>query len=128
MPHTPSPVEGFRLPWTEGARAYPEADTFAAAREGFKRRRKSVMFHMPNSGEAGTRTCVTCGGSLAEPALAFKRDLPNDTHLESPAGKSPDKWSTWYYDPARKAVVGGQHYICSWSMLLGHISSLREAF
>lgn len=128
MSRTASPVKGFRLPWTEGAHAYPEADTFAAAREGFKRRRKSVMFHMPNSGEAGTHKCVTCGGLLSEPALAFTRNMGNDTRVESPAGTKPDKHSTWYYDPTRKAVVGGQHYICSWSILLGRISSMREAF
>jgi hypothetical protein len=124
MARTASPVKGFRLPWTEGAYAYPEADTFAAAKEGFKRRRKSVVFHMPNTGEAGNEECVVCHGTLKEPALALSKPMPNNVRVEHSAATTPDKWSTWYYDPQRKAVVGGRHYICSWSFLLGTISSL----
>lgn len=128
MPHTASPVKGFRLHWTEGAHAYPEADTFAAAKEGFKRRRKSVMFHMANSGEAGDQPCATCGGLLREPAREFTRQMPENVRVESPAGTRPDKWSTWYYHPQTKSVIGGQHYLCSWSMLLGDISVAGRRF
>lgn len=126
MTRTVSTVQGFRLPWTQGACAYPEADTFAAAKEGFKRRRKAVMFHMPNTGEAGDQDCAYCGGTLREPARAASKDHGNNTRSEQSAAEKPDKWSTWYYVPASKSVVGGVHYMCSWSNLMGMISSIRQ--
>lgn len=103
----------FRKPWTNGAYAYFEADTFAAAREGFKRKRKSLIFHMSNDGEAGDRKCVTCGGTLREASL-----LPGSSG-------SPDRWSTWTYSPERKAVGNGQHYVCSWQSLLNRIFKIE---
>ena len=121
MPHTISPVQGYRNPWTQGAHAYPEADTFAAAKEGMKRKRKPVMFHMPNTGEAGDQPCITCGAKL--------RDLPDTEKapFETTGGThKADKWSTWHYDPKSKKVVGGQHYGCSWGTLLIRISQIRS--
>lgn len=115
----------FRLPWTSGAHAYPEADTFAAAKEGFKRRRKSVMFHMSNDGEAGLIPCAYCHGKLAAPALAASAEHGNNTRSESPASLTVDKWSTWHYSPRDKSIRGGMHYVCSWSNLLGDITALR---
>jgi len=123
---TTQTVTGFRLPWTGGAHAYPEADTFSAAKEGFKRRRKGVMFHMPNTGEAGAQSCAYCGGILAEPALAASKDHGNNTRSEQSAAVKPDRFSTWHYDPRGKRVIGGVHYQCSWSNLLGAISSIRS--
>lgn len=99
-------IPEFRLPWTYGAKAYPEADTFAAAREGFKRRRKTVIFHMTNDGEAGDRLCVVCGIALREPSEGRDR---------------PDLHSTWDYSPEHKAVGNGRHYICSWTALMNRI-------
>lgn len=113
----------FRAPWTHGAAAYFEADTFDAAREGFKRKRKPVLFHMPNTGEAGDKPCVHCGGLLREPARAVTRAHGNGVRSEQDAAKTPDKWSSWYYDPKSKSIVGGRHYICSWSSLLGALHS-----
>jgi len=103
----------FRKPWTFGAYAYVEADTFAAAREGFKRVRKTKIFHMGNDGEAGDRACVTCGGVLREPSL-----LPGSSG-------SLDRWSTWTYSPTHKAVGNGQHYICSWQSLMNRIFKIE---
>ena len=33
----------YRQPWTHGAKAYPQADTFDALRDGTKRKRKSLI-------------------------------------------------------------------------------------
>lgn len=106
----------FRKPFTYGAAAYPEADTFAAALEGFRLRRKTVMFHMSNDGEAGDRKCIGCGGVLREPALAV-----NGTNYQAPAAQSADKFSTWDYSPKHKAVGNGRHYVCSWGLLFMRI-------
>jgi hypothetical protein len=118
----------FRLPWTHGVAAYPEADTFEAAKDGFKRRRKSVIFHMPNTGEAGAQTCAFCTGILREPALAATRDMGNGVRSESPASSTPDRFSTWTYVPRLKGIVGGMHYVCSWSNLLGGIYAEARRF
>jgi len=119
MARTISTVPGFRLPWTQGAYAYPEADTFAAALAGFKRRRKRVIFHMPNSGEAGMRKCVVCGGILGElPKERTIRSGRTETTTGPGAHMTPDKHSTWTYDPQRKQVGNGMHYTCSWSALM----------
>ena len=93
----------FRKPWEHGARAYHEADTFEAALAGFKRARTSKMFLMPNSGEAGQKRCASCALRLGGPI---------------PGQEKIDQFSTWVYDPKRKAVVGGQHYVCSWGSLI----------
>lgn len=111
----------FRLPWTNGARAYPEADTFAAALDGFKRRRKGVMFDMKNSGEAGKRSCVVCSGRLDEvpvPTTITVGRTSIETGTTSGATPTPDKWSTWDYDAKGKRVGNGRHYTCSWSALM----------
>lgn len=123
MAKTISPVEGFRNPWTQGAYAYPEADTFAAALAGFKRKRKNVIFHMPNTGEAGERTCVVCLGRLnAAPAERTITHGRTTIHTGSAtAGATPDKWSTWDYDAAGKRVGNGRHYTCSWNALMLNI-------
>jgi hypothetical protein len=106
------PVAGFHAPWTGIAYAYPVAETFGAAQEGMKRKRKGVvMFKMPNTGEAGDKECVTCHRPLKELAA----DTTND---------KPDNQSNWNYHAATKTVFGGQHYICSWTSLLNMVSAL----
>jgi len=123
-------LDDFASPWSSGkdfrAYAYPTARTFAAALAGFKGKRKGVTFHMLNTGEAGAHDCVTCGGKLNAPAVEFTRAMGNNTRVESPAGEKVDQHSTWRYVPG-KGIAGGQHYICSWSMLLGQISAIRVA-
>lgn len=123
-------LDDFASPWSSGngfrAYAYPTARTFAAALEGFKGKRKSVMFHMLNTGEAGEHECVACNGKLNEPALAWSADMGNRTRVESPAGTKVDECSTWTYIPG-KGIAGGMHYVCSWSNLFGMISAIRIA-
>lgn len=102
----------FRKPWEHGAKAYFEADSFAAALEGFRRKRKAQIFHMANGGEAGEQDCARCGVKLKEAA-------------EGSEFSKATRWSTWHYDPKQKAVVGGFHYECSWSQLFEAIIALR---
>lgn len=120
----------FASPWSNGdgfrAYAYPVARTFEAAMKGFKGKRKPVIFHMLNTGEAGSHECIACGGKLSDPARQFTKDMGNNTRVESPKGSKPDECSTWTYLPGR-GVAGGMHYLCSWSNLLGRISSIRYA-
>jgi hypothetical protein len=110
----------FRKPWENGAKAYPEADTFADALEGFKRRRKSVMFHMPNTGEAGEKICVVCNGRLAD--LPLEGEIKSGrTTVYTGGTRTPDRWSTWDYSPKHKSVGNGRHYTCSWAALMLNI-------
>lgn len=121
-------IAGFASPWVTKphvrARAYPTALNFQDALKGFKGKRTVVMFHMVNRGEAGKHKCVHCGVRLDKPAGAFTKDMGNRTRVESPAAAAADEHSTWYYVPG-KGIVGGQHYICSWSNLLGQVTALR---
>ena len=100
----------FRSPWTHGAKAYPEADTFEALREGMKRKRKTHLVHMPNDGEAGLKPCAHCGTLLGEPYAVNQGEEPSQT----------DKWSTWTWLPKHKAAYG-QHYYCSWATLMSDL-------
>lgn len=114
-------IPEFRAPWQNGARAYFEADTFAAALDGFKRKRKGVMFHMTNAGEAGNHTCVVCGGRLNE--VPQRREITHGrttvvTGTTTGATPTPDRWSTWDYDAKGKRVGNGRHYLCSWNALM----------
>jgi len=117
----------FRKPWQNGAKAYHEADTFADALEGFKRVRKTKMFHMPNTGEAGDEKCSVCGGTLREVPIA-KEVTDGSTILYTGTSEpKPDRWSTWDYSPSRKAVGNGRHYTCSWVALMGQIFKVYRA-
>lgn len=104
----------FRAPWSGGAAAYFEADSFEAALEGFKRKRKPVLFHMDNRGEAGDLDCAHCGSILRGPA---------EGNLEI----RPTNSSSWHYDPKTKTIVGGVHYECSWARIFDSILKLRVA-
>lgn len=100
----------FRKPWTHGAAAYTEADTFAAMYEGLKRTRKSRLVHMPNDGEAGDQPCAVCGIRLRDPYPVNPGE----------AATKVDRYSTWHYIPSRKSARGA-HYYCSWGALLSRL-------
>jgi hypothetical protein len=104
----------FRKPWTNGAYAYPIADTFDDFREGMKRKRKEQWVLMPNTGEAGDRLCSLCGVKL------------RDKYQLNPGGlfDQQDKQSTWIYTPRTKTVVG-VHYGCSWGAIFNAIAQIR---
>jgi hypothetical protein len=105
---------GFRAPWTHGAYAYAQADTFADFREGMKRKRKEQWVKMPNDGEAGDRPCSLCGIKL------------RDKYVLNPGGPldQQDDQSTWIYTPRTKTAVG-VHYGCSWGALFSAIAQIR---
>lgn len=105
----------FRKPWTHGAKAYIEADTFEALREGMKRMRKSHLVHMPNSGEAGLQPCASCGVLLREPYAVNPGEEP----------RKIDEWSTWRWNPKKKTAYG-QHYYCSWGSLIGRMFDMHD--
>ena len=107
---------GYRKPWTFGAYAYPEADTFADLQQSMYRRRKSYMINMPNDGEAGQHPCASCGVALGAPHVV-------NEHTPSLMHTTVDKFSTWHVDPKSKTAYG-QHYYCSWGTLLTQIFAL----
>ncbi len=117
-------IAGFASPWVTKphvrARAYPVALNFSDALKGFKGKRKSVMFHMANRGEAGKQKCLFCGGRLDKPAKAVSKDMGHGVRSEQAAATKPDEHSTWHYVPG-VGVVGGMHYLCSWGNLLGRV-------
>jgi hypothetical protein len=106
----------FRKPWTHGAKAYIEADTFSALREGMKRARNTRLVHMSNSGEAGAQPCAACGVLL--------RDMYAVNPGEAP--RRVDEWSTWEYNPRTKRAVG-MHYYCSWGALMNAVLKLGRS-
>jgi hypothetical protein len=107
---------GFRAPWTHGAYAYAQADTFADFREGMKRKRKQQWVMMPNDGEAGDRPCSLCGVALRDPYV-------RNEGMSSEFYKA-DEQSTWIYYPSTKTAVG-MHYGCSWGAIFNAIAQIR---
>lgn len=105
----------FRKPWTHGAKAYIEADTFEALREGMKRKRKVDLVHMPNDGEAGDMPCASCGVKLRDPYAVNEGGVPSQV----------DTYSTWTWIPSRKGAYG-QHYYCSWGSLMKDLFDLAD--
>lgn len=103
---------GYRNPWEHGAKAYPEADTPEALREGAKRKRKPLMVHLAHEG-FGHLPCATCGIALRDP-YAANQDGPK-VHT--------DQWGTGHYNPRTKVLIV-QHYYCSWSTLMGKVIAL----
>lgn len=109
---SPAPARpAYRKEWTNGARAYPEADTFAGLKESMKRKRNTYMVHMPNSGEAGAEPCSCCGVNLGDP-YRVNSDDAEPTAL--------DMQSTWTVNPKTKTAFG-QHYYCSWGSLMQEV-------
>jgi hypothetical protein len=106
----------YRKPWTNGAHAYPVADTFADFREGMKRKRKEQWVLMPNTGEAGARPCSRCGIALRDP-------YPHNEGTPMEFYKADEK-STWIYTPRTKSAVG-IHYGCSWGALFEAICAIK---
>lgn len=113
VPVTERPA--FRKPWTYGAKAYIEADTFEALREGMKRMRKTKLVRMPNTGEAGDKPCASCGVLLKEPYAVNPGEEPSRT----------DESSTWTWNPRTKKAYG-QHYYCSWGSLMNRLLGIDE--
>lgn len=93
----------YRKPWTNGAKAYPEADTLADVVESMKRKRKSYTILVSHEGVAGM-PCAACGYPLdGEYPLN-----PGEPKMVRDNGRA-------YCDvnPTRKTAVI-RHYYCAW--------------
>lgn len=103
----------YRQPWEHGAKAYAQADTLEALRQGMKRKRNMQMIHLALDGEFGSLACSCCGIALNQPYAVNKGENPTKT----------DTWGTGkYYPKSKKLVV--MHYYCSWGALLQEIFKL----
>lgn len=96
-----SSVRGFYLPWTQGARAYPEADSLAAARKGLARRRKDATIILRDKAVASGRIACSCCG---EPITA---ETGNRTEYL-----------------ARTKALRPMHYSCAWGQTLQEVENL----
>ena len=102
-------VPGYREPWTDGAKAYPTADSIGAALAGMRRKRTRTMFHLSASSAYMAQPCAGGGRPLAE-------------------GTRPDGYATGHYLP-RARTVTLYHYACSWGApTLGRRASTGGAY
>lgn len=106
---TKTRAAGFRKPWTDGAKAYHEADTIADAIAGFRRVR--TVKHFILTGTTDDPICSGCGETLS-----------ND-----PAESENYRGNRCEYDPRTKSVVAF-HYTCGWGRTLTAIANLRRYF
>jgi len=105
----------FRRPWEHGAKAYHEADSFDAIREGTKRFRKSLMIHMPLS-VAGDIPCGSCGINL---------DQPYELNPGEGDMRTDEAYATITYYPKTKRFTAA-HYYCGWGALMQRVFDLGE--
>lgn len=96
----------FYKAWTEGAKAYDEADTVADAIEAYRRCRTVKSFILRGDENA---VCDVCGRTLAD----------------DPAEYDSYKGNRCEYDPRTKTVTV-HHYTCGWGVTLTAIANLRE--
>jgi hypothetical protein len=106
-------VQGFRAPWTNGAKAYHEADTPEALVEGARRKRKTFMVHLNLEG-FGHMPCAGCGIALRDPYAVNEGEEATHT----------DKWGTGHYNPPTRRLAA-YHYYCSWGSLMKRIFNLN---
>lgn len=116
MPTTQTDRPAFRKPWTHGAKAYEEADSLPALREGLKRARKSRLVKVARDAVADL-PCAVCGIPLGDPYAANKGG-PTD-HVDKAAFLSGD------YDP-RSGTFVPLHYYCSWGVLMDAVVRLHR--
>jgi hypothetical protein len=102
----------FRKPWTHGAKAYHEADSLAAIRDGLGRLRKplTVLIHHERGALAGV-PCAACGKALDGPYL------DDSDHV--------DRYAMVDVDPRSKTYVT-RHYYCAWGAVMNKVMKLRE--
>lgn len=115
MPSTPPSVSrpAYRPPWTNGAKAYQEADTWEALEQGMKRKRKVQWVSVPTAILADI-PCGVCGTDCDQPYLVN----PTDTRLHTP----PER-TTIQFHPRNKTFTAS-HYYCGWGALLIQIHEL----
>jgi hypothetical protein len=103
----------FRKPWQHGAKAYHEADSLAAIRDGLGRLRSpfTVLIHHTTHSLDGV-PCASCGEDLAGP------------YTLKGSGE-PDRYAMVDVNPRHKTYVT-RHYYCSWGVVMGNVLKLRE--
>lgn len=102
----------FRKPWEHGAKAYHEADSLAAIRDGLGRLRKplTVLVHHDGGALAGV-PCDACGEALDGPYEV------GNGHVDS--------YAMVDVNPRAKTYVT-RHYYCAWGSVMAKIWKLRE--
>lgn len=99
-------MPGFRKPWSEGARAYHEADTLADALEGFKRARTVKSFIL--TGTTDDPPCAGCGAPLSD----------------DPARLAGYRGNRCTYHPRTRGIEA-RHYTCAWGSTLEAVAKIR---
>lgn len=110
----------FRAPWTNGALADYQADTFEALKEGAKRKRNAFDVAMPVA-VAGHLPCIHCGVRIdtAVPAENIKAAVDGHLGREFPG-------AIIRYYPKTKTVTA-RHYECGWQHIFNQITALTIA-
>lgn len=107
----------YRQPWTFGAKAYAEADTFEALAKGMSRKRSTQYVKMPTAylAEHGL-TCAACGRGIAD-----------DYEVNPGEGdfRPAEDSVTVVYHPKTKAI-STHHYYCGWGLLMGEVFRLAD--
>lgn len=88
----------YREPWTNGAYAYPQADTLAALWQGVARKRKPLTVHVRHEGLAGLIHC--CDLAHAEDVASLGGILL-DANFNLMA-RTPFQKTTGYYAPVER--------------------------
>jgi len=107
--HTNTPA--YRAPWTHGAKAYPEADTFEALAAGIARKRKPLTVLVSHDA-CGDMPCAACG-----------RALGGEYEVNPGAGDlRTDTLGRAYFDcNPRTGIAVGRHYYCAWGATMRNI-------
>lgn len=95
--------KGYRKPWTNGAKAYPEVDTKAGMKAAIYRKRNAFeAIVRPGTPLYRTQKCAICGEALStEEGYAFVSLSPK----------------------AKTATF--KHYNCAWTALFTQIASIK---
>jgi hypothetical protein len=98
---------GFRKPWTDGAKAYHEADTLDAMWAGIKRMRKPLTVHVSHDALHGV-VCAGCGHDVTGP---------------NPDGKIDNGHAYVDADPKTRSALA-YHYVCAWGATMNKVYEL----
>lgn len=107
------PIAGFRKPWQNGAKAYPEADTLEALWQGVKRKRNRLTVLVRKAALVG-RPCGVCGIAV---------DQPYEVNPGRGDYRTDGDFIYVDVNPRAKTAVP-KHYYCGWGQLLQQITDL----
>lgn len=107
----------FRKPWHDGAKAYIQADTLDALREGMKRCRNSAVVTIHRDA-IGHLPCARCGVALDQPYILNEGEDKRVT--------DDGEFLRGTYFPRNRTFVP-YHYYCGWSMLMTEVIRMGRA-